>query len=255
MLDVKFLGGYIMDFSKRIMELRKRAGWSQEELGYRLGVSRQTVSKWELGDTTPEMSKLTAMSQLFNVSLDYLVKGEETNSITSKNNGDYEYKSKAMFNGVPVVHINMGKGMKRAKGIVAIGNIATGVVAIGGLSTGIVSLGGFSIGIVSLGGLAAGLVAIGGLGLGYIAFGGVTLGYLALGGVAFGVNAAGGVAVARDIAFGDYAKGTIAIGYRPFGEATINRIGNVDAIKNAFNNAVNDYLPMLKNGYIDFLCD
>ena len=65
-----------MEFNERLMELRKQKGMSQEDLGYELGVSRQTVSKWELGETTPEMSKLVAMSNLFNVSLDSLIKGE-----------------------------------------------------------------------------------------------------------------------------------------------------------------------------------
>ena len=47
-----------MEFRNRLMELRKQKGWSQEQLGERIGVIRQTVSKWETGDTTPEMVKL-----------------------------------------------------------------------------------------------------------------------------------------------------------------------------------------------------
>lgn len=44
-----------MKFNEKIIELRKKQGLSQEELGYKLNVTRQTVSKWELGQTTPEM--------------------------------------------------------------------------------------------------------------------------------------------------------------------------------------------------------
>lgn len=66
-----------MDFNNRLYQLRKQKGLSQEELANRLNVSRQTVSKWEVGDSTPDMEKLVAMSDLFNVSLDKLVMGKE----------------------------------------------------------------------------------------------------------------------------------------------------------------------------------
>ena len=57
--------------------VRQQKGLSQEELAGRLNVSRQTVSKWEIGDSTPDMEKLVAMSELFDVSLDMLVLGKE----------------------------------------------------------------------------------------------------------------------------------------------------------------------------------
>ncbi len=66
-----------MDFNNRLYQLRKQKGFSQEELANRLNVSRQTVSKWEVGDSTPDMEKLIAMSDLFDVSLDNLVMGKE----------------------------------------------------------------------------------------------------------------------------------------------------------------------------------
>ena len=66
-----------MEFNNRLYELRKQKGFSQEELAGRLNVSRQTVSKWEVGESTPDMEKLLAISDLFGVSLDELVKGEE----------------------------------------------------------------------------------------------------------------------------------------------------------------------------------
>lgn len=65
-----------MEFNNRFYTLRKQSGLSQEELANRLNVTRQTVSKWEVGDSTPDMEKLIAISDLFNVSLDELVKGE-----------------------------------------------------------------------------------------------------------------------------------------------------------------------------------
>ena len=67
-----------MKFNEKLIELRKKEGLSQEELGYKLNVTRQTVSKWELGQTTPEMDKLVEMSKVFKVSVDELIKESET---------------------------------------------------------------------------------------------------------------------------------------------------------------------------------
>ena len=53
-----------MEFREQLMELRKQRGWSQEQLGAKIGVTRQTVSKWETGDTTPELAKLIELSSL-----------------------------------------------------------------------------------------------------------------------------------------------------------------------------------------------
>ena len=67
-----------MKFNEKLIELRKKEGLSQEELGYKLNVTRQTVSKWELGQTTPEMDKLIEISKMFNISVDELIKESET---------------------------------------------------------------------------------------------------------------------------------------------------------------------------------
>ena len=60
-------------FSERLIKLRKQKGLSQEQLGAAVGVTRQTVSKWELGDTTPELGKLVQLSDYFQISVDELV--------------------------------------------------------------------------------------------------------------------------------------------------------------------------------------
>lgn len=67
-----------MTLGEQIQTLRKAAGLSQEELGDRLGVARQSVSKWESGSTVPELDKLVAMSKLFGVSVGSLLGIEET---------------------------------------------------------------------------------------------------------------------------------------------------------------------------------
>ena len=65
-----------MILADKIIQLRKKAGWSQEELAEQLSVSRQSVSKWEGAQSIPDLNKIIAMSQLFGVSVDYLVKDE-----------------------------------------------------------------------------------------------------------------------------------------------------------------------------------
>lgn len=65
-----------MLLADKIVTLRKRAGWSQEELAAQLGVSRQSVSKWEGAQSVPDMQKVVQMSRLFGVTTDYLLKEE-----------------------------------------------------------------------------------------------------------------------------------------------------------------------------------
>lgn len=60
-------------FCDKLIQLRREKGYSQEQLAEYLEVSRQSVSKWEADKTMPEISKLIAISQLFHVSLDYLL--------------------------------------------------------------------------------------------------------------------------------------------------------------------------------------
>ena len=63
-----------MKFEEKLMDLRKKAGMSQEELADRLGVSRQAVSRWELGSTLPDAPNLLKLSDLFGVSIDWLLR-------------------------------------------------------------------------------------------------------------------------------------------------------------------------------------
>lgn len=64
-----------MTMGERIQQLRKAAGLSQEQLAEKLDVSRQSVSKWELNDAVPELTKVIALSELFGISVDELLKG------------------------------------------------------------------------------------------------------------------------------------------------------------------------------------
>ena len=65
-----------MILAEKIMQLRKKAGWSQEELAEQLGVTRQSVSKWEGAQSLPDLEKILQMSRLFGVSTDFLLKDE-----------------------------------------------------------------------------------------------------------------------------------------------------------------------------------
>ena len=69
-----------MSFGKNINKLRKKAGYSQEELGDKIGVTRQTISKWELEQTSPSLSDINKIAQVFSVKIDDLIKDEKDNN-------------------------------------------------------------------------------------------------------------------------------------------------------------------------------
>jgi len=73
-----------MEIGKKIMELRKKKGLSQEELAEKVGVARQTISKWELGETSPDLKQSKELSKIFNVSLDELVDNDIKNVLIEK---------------------------------------------------------------------------------------------------------------------------------------------------------------------------
>ena len=69
-----------MELGKQIYELRKKSNLSQEQLAEKVGVSRQTISKWELGETSPDIKQAKNLSQVFSVSLDELT-GNDTKEV------------------------------------------------------------------------------------------------------------------------------------------------------------------------------
>ena len=181
-----------MTFSEKLTGLRRKSGMSQEQLADRLGVTRQSVSKWEGGTAMPELVKLISLSELFGVSVDYLVKdwmeepdnpyggsGEisskqadrlekKVDELTNYVKGRvYHYDSKTRIFGLPLVSIRFGfvrNGKlsmdNTAKGIIAIGNCAIGVVAIGIVGVGLFTFGVLAMGMLSLGIVAGGLAAL-----------------------------------------------------------------------------------------------
>lgn len=107
--------------------------------------------------------------------------------------------------GLPLYDIATGPDPERgevrghARGIFAVGDIATGVVAVGGIARGVLAVGGVAFGLVALGGCAIGALALGGGALGLLAMGGGAVGIVAVGGGAVGYFACGGQAFGQHI--------------------------------------------------------
>ena len=82
-----------MKFNEKLLEIRKKQGLSQEELGMELQVSRQTISKWESGQSYPDFQRLDMLSDYFNMTLDELVKGIDVQDVREKNMTDEKVAS------------------------------------------------------------------------------------------------------------------------------------------------------------------
>ena len=82
-----------MKFNERLLEIRKKQGLSQEELGAELQVSRQTISKWEAGQSYPDFQRLVMLSDYFGMTLDELVKGIDVQDVREKNLTDEKVAS------------------------------------------------------------------------------------------------------------------------------------------------------------------
>lgn len=104
-----------MKFSENLIRLRKQKGLSQEDLANQLDVSRQTVSKWELGVTTPEMEKLVQMSKIFGITVDDLISKEEvTADTTSTTKTTTSYTASSYASSSQATHPKMKKSSKIA---------------------------------------------------------------------------------------------------------------------------------------------
>lgn len=255
-----------MNFHKTLQRLRKEKGLSQEELGEKLGVSRQTISKWEGASAYPDMLNLLTISRFFEISVDELISGgreaepetglPETEPAAEEKKPvfHYEYTSRLKVRNTPLVHINYGLGDFRAKGIIAIGNISTGILSIGLIAKGLISIGVLSLGLLAVGVISLGLLAIACIGAGIIAVAGIALGIMTLGGIAFGVVSIGGCAFSTHISVGGVAFAPVAVGFIVNGEhiMQLENIGQIseissDAVKALINNCYPDLPEFLKS--------
>ena len=207
-----------MTFGEKLARLRKAHGHTQEQLAGILGVSRQSVSKWESDLAYPETEKLIRLSSLYDCSLDYLMKDApqaEAGPVQSQPVWQppcYEYRSPRLVHGVPLVHVNLGLG-RTARGIIAVGLVSRGVLSCGLVSVGLCSFGVLSLGLVSLGVLALGLLlAAGSIAVGLLAFGAICVGVVSVGALSMGAFSIGAAANGHYFALGDSAKGLVALG-------------------------------------------
>lgn len=243
-----------MLLSEKLQKLRKSKGYSQEELSNLIGVSRQAISKWESGQSCPDISNLITLSDIYSVSIDSILKdgdsadeaGKSTDSNTTSQVVNvidvnslvrYEYKSKITLLGLPLVHIKFSRiPSKPAKGIIAIGDSAIGLFAFGGAAVGLISIGGLALGGLSLGGLAVGAISLGGLSIGS---------HVALGGCAISnFISMGGYAASNHVAIGGLADSVVALsGNNDIYKSLIVNGESISCTKEAFMNAAQRELP------------
>lgn len=235
-----------MTLGEKITRQRKELNYTQEQLAEILGVSRQSISKWESDIAYPETEKLIKMGKLFDCSMDYLLKDEITEKSgnnskalpvleqlhTSIKKQCRERKSETMVWGMPLYHIGrdaqgfFAVGLK-AKGFFAIGLRARGVVSLGLLSVGVLSIGLLSIGLIAMGALAAGLLSVGSISLGLFAAGAISIGIVSFGALAVGEFSAGALAIGKYIAVGDHARAMIAIGESEAAGSVYQHLGSL----------------------------
>ena len=163
-----------MTFGDKLAKLRREQNYTQEQFADILGVSRQSVSKWESDSAYPETDKLVKICELFNCSSDYLLlNGDDVNppqqptderprkqtaTLEIRVPEIKERKSKRTVWGMPLWHV-----AKNARGFIAVGAISFGVFSLGAVAIGDVSVGALAVGkYVALGDHARAMIAIGG---------------------------------------------------------------------------------------------
>lgn len=238
-----------MTFGDKLAKLRREHNYTQEQFADLLGVSRQSVSKWESDLAYPETEKLVKICEMFNCSSDYLLLDDDyTKPQSEKTHNDgqssmfeiripaiKERKSKRTLWGMPLWHI-----AKNARGIIAIGVNARGVIAIGVRSCGVISLGVLSLGVIACGTLSLGLLfsvgvfaialfGVGAISAGMFAVGAISFGVFALGAIAIGDVSVGALAIGRYVAIGDHAQAMIAIGGHKANGSVFEYVGHMTA--------------------------
>ncbi len=108
-----------MNFNEKLIDLRKSKNLSQEELGAELGVSRQTVSKWESGQSYPDFQRLVLLSDYFGLTLDELVKDVDVQEVREKNLNNEKLTS---------IYNDVGRAKKIFKYWLIVAGTAAGIV-------------------------------------------------------------------------------------------------------------------------------
>ena len=255
-----------MTLGDKLSKLRKENNYTQEQLADVLGVSRQSVSKWEGNITYPETDKLIRISELFDCSLDYLLKdavetdkrnqANEEADLSKKKKRLCERKSEKTGWGMPLWHI--GKKARgfiavglNARGVIAIGLKASGMISLGLLSMGVLSLGMLSLGLISLGLFVLGVISAGCFSIGILATGAISLGIISIGAIAIGDFSVGAMAIGKYFALGDNARAMIALGDTKAAGNVFQKIGelstqDITVVKQSLDTVVPTYLSWAK---------
>lgn len=231
-----------MTFGEKLSKIRKEYNYTQEQLADILGVSRQSISKWESDIAYPETDKLIKIGKLFKCSMDYLLNEEvtekqgvqptEKESLWDKLKIN-ERKSKKMIFGMPLYHIGRNAhgffaiGLK-AKGVFSFGLMSRGVFSVGLISLGVISIGLLSLGLISVGMFSIGLLAVGSVALGLFAAGAISVGLISFGALSVGCFSTGAFAVGKYAAVGDHARGMIAIGKTVAEGSVYSHVGDLN---------------------------
>ena len=233
----------IMTLGEKLSKLRKEYNYTQEQLADILGVTRQSISKWESDIAYPETDKLIKMGKIFECSMDYLLNDDITEKQGTQPTEKesfwdmvkkqfHERKSEKMIFGMPLYHIGKNAygffavGLK-ARGVFSIGLMSKGIFSLGLLSLGVISLGILSLGLISIGVLSLGLLAVGSIALGLFAAGAVSVGLVSFGALSVGCFSTGALAVGKYAAVGDHAYGMIAIGKTVSEGSVYSHIGDL----------------------------
>lgn len=253
-----------MALGEKLSKLRKENNYTQEQLADVLGVSRQAISKWESGITYPETDKLIRISELFDCSLDYLLRDTEERGRRGLADGEIRFfrfyprerKSKKTVWGMPLWHIaKNARGFVavglNARGVIAVGLKAQGIVALGALSIGVLSLGMLSLGLLSLGLFALGILSAGCFSAGVFSAGAISLGIISIGAIAVGDFSVGALSIGKYFALGDSARAMIALGDTKAAGSILQKTGSLSpqdiiAVKQSLDAVVPAYLSWAK---------
>ena len=234
-----------MTLGEKIAKQRKELNYTQEQLADILGVSRQSISKWESDIAYPETDKLVKMGKLFECSMDYLLNEDisEKQGIQPTDKESlwdklklqiHERKSEKMIFGMPLYHIGRNAhgffaiGLK-ARGVFSFGLLSRGIFSVGLLSLGVISIGLLSLGLISAGVFSAGLLAVGSIAFGLFAAGAISVGLISFGALSVGYFSTGALAIGKYAAVGDHAHAMIAIGQTVADGSVYSHIGTLSS--------------------------
>lgn len=234
-----------MTLGEKLSKLRKEYNYTQEQLADILGVSRQSISKWEGNIAYPETDKLIKMGKLFECSMDYLLNDDIIEKQRTAPEDPiilcnifkrqiHERKSEKMIFGMPLYHIGRNAhgffavGFK-ARGVFSIGFLSRGIFSIGFLSLGVISVGLLSLGLISAGTFSLGLLAAGCFALGLFAVGAISVGLISFGALSVGCFSSGALAIGKYVAVGDHAHAMIAIGESAAEGSVYQHIGDLSS--------------------------